>query len=98
MKMLGSDHTTFASCCSSEIKSFMQPVTLVIMIVSGMHARKTVVNTKSSTCAFIKGEDDLPNWVYETGTKFDDPAERSVQEMIKNWNMDPITHLLSTRL
>ena len=56
----------------------------MIIILSGIHVHKNVVNTKRGTGAFIKGEDALPNWVYETGTKFDDLAEGSVQEMIKN--------------
>ena len=69
MEMIGSDHATFASCYSPEIKSLMQLVTLLIITVSSMHVHKTVVNTKNGTGAFIKGEDDLPKWFYKTSTK-----------------------------
>ena len=63
----------------------MNPVTLVTIIVSGAYVHKTVVNTENGTGAFVKGEDLLPNWVISTGTQCDNPAEGSVQDMIKNW-------------
>ena len=97
MEMIGSDLATFASCYSPEIKPIMQPVVLVIIIVSGIHVHKTVVNTKRGTGAFIKGEDGLPDWVYETGTRLGVPIEGSVQEIIKNWKDGP-KHIFSFSL
>ena len=63
MEMMGSDDATFASCYTPETRSLMQPIALVIIIISGTHAHKTVVNTKNGTGTFIKGSDDLPKWV-----------------------------------
>ena len=40
---------------------FTGVMSLVIIIVSGTHVHTTIVNTKSGTGTFIKGEEDLPN-------------------------------------
>ena len=86
MEMMDTDDVTFASCCTPEIRSLMQPIVLVIIIISGTHVHKTVVNTKNGAGIFVKGLDDLPNWVQKTSTKHDEPIAGSVQEMIRNWN------------
>ena len=54
-------------------------------IVSRTRVHEPVVNTENGTGAFIKGEDVLPNWVIATGTQCDNPAEGSVQAIVKNW-------------
>ena len=60
----------------------MQLATLVIIIDSGMHVHITVVNTKSDLGAFVKGEDDLSNWVHKTSATFDVPIE---DQKLERW-------------
>ena len=82
--MMGSDPHMFDSCYSNTTRIFTQPVMLVILIVSGVHVHKTVVNTESGTGSCIKGVEVLHNWVITTGTKHDDPAVGSFQAMIRD--------------
>ena len=84
IETMGSDPCVFRSCYSNTTRLLMYPVTLVMTIVSGVRAHETVVNAESDTGSFIKGVDSLPNWVIATSTQCDDPAESSVQAMIKN--------------
>ena len=64
----------------------MQPVTLTIIIVSGTHLHKTVVNTKSVTGTYGKGKDELPNWIVSTASQRNNPEVGSVQSIIRNWD------------
>lgn len=64
----------------------MQPVTLTITIVSGTHLHKTVVNTKSVTGTYVKGKDELPNWIVSTASQRNNPEVGSVQSIIRNWD------------
>ena len=82
--MMGSDDVTFASCCTPETRSLMQPIVLVIIIISRMHVHKTSVNIKNGTGTFVKGLDNLPNRVEKSGTKHDELRIGSVHEMIRN--------------
>ena len=44
-----------------------------------------MVNTKSGTCSFIKGRDELPNWIIATDSQHDNSEEGSVQSLIRDW-------------
>ena len=41
----------------------MQPVILTVIIVYSDHVDKTVVNTKCGTGTWIKGKDEIPQWL-----------------------------------
>ena len=55
-----------------------------MMIVSGTHVQKAVVNTKDGTVTFIKGKFALPNLIIAASSQHDNPEERSVQAMISD--------------
>ena len=84
MEMTGSDPFTFATCYSDKVGSLMQPVILTTTIVSSNHVHKTVVNTKSGTCNFIKGKDELPNWLIASASQHYNPDEGASQAMIRD--------------
>ena len=63
----------------------MKPAILTTTIVSSNHVHKTVVNTKSGTCNFIKGKDELPNWLIASTSQHDNPDEGTVHSMIRDW-------------
>ena len=63
----------------------MQPVALTILKVSSTHVHKTVIDAKSDTGIFVKGKDELPNWIIATTSQHDNPEEGSVQAMTRDW-------------
>ena len=84
MEMWGSSPFTFASCYSNKVESLMKPVILAKTIVSRNHVHKTVVNTKSGTCTFIKVKDELSNWLITSASKHDSPDDGTVQALIRD--------------
>ena len=61
MEINVSDPFTFNSWYSDEIKPLTQIVVLKILILSGTHVHKIVVNIKSGTGTFVKGKHALLN-------------------------------------
>ena len=84
MKTMGSDRFAFTSYFSDKIKLLMQPVTLTVTIVPSTHVHKIAVNTKSGTGTFVKGKDEIYNWILATASQDYNPEEGSVQALIIN--------------
>ena len=82
--MIGSDPFTFATYYSDKVGSLMQLVILTIKIVCRNHVHKTVVNTKSVTGTFIKGKNELHNWLIASASQHENPDEGTVQATIRN--------------
>ena len=62
----------------------MQSEILAVTIVSRTHVHKTVVSTKNCTGAFVKGKNELLNWVIATASKHDNTEEGSFQSMTRD--------------
>ena len=63
----------------------MKPVIIVITIVSSTYVQKTVVSTKIGTDTFIKGKDELPNWLIASASQCDNLDAGTVQSMTREW-------------
>ena len=63
----------------------MQPAILMLMIVSSAHVHKMVVDTKRGIGTYIKGKDELPNWLIASASQHDYPDERTTHNMTSDW-------------
>ena len=62
----------------------MNLVILVIIVQSEYHWDKNVINPGKGT--WIKGINELPNWLIEIAERFTEPEPDSVAEIIQKWN------------
>lgn len=84
MDLISSEQCAFAPLHPLESKSLMQLVILFIIIISNAHVHKTVLNTKSGTGAFIKGLNQLPEWLVWAAARCEEDLQNNVHEMIRN--------------
>ena len=76
---------TFTICYFNEVRSLIQLVILTATIISSTHVHKKVFNTKSGTGTFIKGKDELPNYLIAFASHLDNPDEGTFYARIKDW-------------